>query len=166
MSQPRLTDRQITIRVILALVVLAVIAAYGNDRRKSAAISSSAWDSAATATAQPAKQNYSPPRGPSQSVFCSRWGALLEGGGAIVKSYECSVTPGGVYNVTATIADEAWTSLDYDQRLRLAKALWSGCLKASGVASGDSCYIHLEGEAGEKLGGSGWAGSLIDVSRD
>lgn len=105
--------------------------------------------------------------------FCDAWSAELarDGGSWLVSGTECQGEPGQWYSVTATIPDDVWTPLDYDRRLGLARALWEDYVIAAGrgnLANGsDSCHIQLQGEQGEKLGGSDWIfGSRIDVVRD
>lgn len=105
-----------------------------------------------------------PPR--SVHAACDAFGKKLnsiEGIGSIVKSYTCRGDAGGPYDLDVTITDDSWSQLDYDQRLQLAKSLWNGWVTAADPSKPDSDYIHLIGEAGEELGGSGFAGSLVDV---
>lgn len=49
----------------------------------------------------------------------------VEGIGELVASYQCRRND-SVAHVNFTIRDDAWTSLDYDERLKVAKSLWLG----------------------------------------
>ena len=98
---------------------------------------------------------------------CSNLHTLLADVSSIVGGMECRQIQSDLWSIHYTIRDEAWTSFSYDQRLRLAKGLWASCIKAANMSSKpDSCNITLDGEAGERLGGSSWlAGSMIDVDK-
>lgn len=107
------------------------------------------------------------PASASQKTFCAKWAALLPtNSGAVIASYSCGTSGMGNYTVNVTVRDAAWEYFDYDQRLRLAKAFWNGCIKASRVSNGDYCYVHLIGQGGESLGGSQWPGGTIDVNKE
>jgi hypothetical protein len=60
----------------------------------------------------------------------------------------------------------AWSPAAWDgcrsrtERLKFAKTMW---LHSADKEHSDSDYIHIESEAGEDLGGSDFAGSLINV---
>lgn len=100
---------------------------------------------------------------------CKEFGRGLESlnAGAVLASYNCEQVGSDGVLIHITVRDEAWQSFDYDQRLRLAKALWAGCVKYAHPEQADSCHVKLVGEAGEALGGSNdFAGSIIDVSKD
>jgi len=104
------------------------------------------------------------------SAACAAFGAKLRGVsgvGEIVASYRCSGEDRSIFHVDATIRDEAWTAMTYDQRLSLAHSLWAGAVGAARLEQADSAHVRLVGEQGESLGGSSWlAGSMIDVNKD
>lgn len=156
--------------IIGLILVVAVINAFSSGNRSNAPSSSAPAHLTASQKAAQRKHDEAVAYARTVSGMCKKWGALLRsaGGGAIVASYECRGANGGPYSIHATIRDEAWTVLDYDQRLRLAKSLWEGCVKAAALyENADSCHVKLYGEAGESLGGSNdFAGSMIDVTKD
>jgi hypothetical protein len=99
---------------------------------------------------------------------CNNLHTLLADTGSVVGGMICRQIKSDLWSIHYTIRDAAWTAFTYDQRLQLAKGLWAGCIKAAHMSSKpDSCNITLDGEAGERLGGSSWlAGSMIDVNKD
>lgn len=106
----------------------------------------------------------------SPQGLCDRYKAtLIDATSAItevVGHLDCRASGGG-YHVDVTILDSAWTQLDYDQRLGLAKSLWQACVKTAHPETADRCHVKLIGEQGEPLGGSNdFIGSSIDVNKD
>jgi hypothetical protein len=99
---------------------------------------------------------------------CNNLHHLLADASEIVAGTTCQQLQSELWSIHYTIRDEAWTAISYDQRLGLAKILWCAFIKAADMRSKpDGCNVTLDGEQGERLGGSSWlAGSLIDVSRD
>lgn len=99
---------------------------------------------------------------------CGNLHKLLGDVGDVVAGTTCRQIQTDLWSIHYTIRDAAWTTFSYDQRLQLAQGLWAACVKAANMRSKpDSCNITLDGEAGERLGGSSWlAGSLLDVSKD
>ena len=99
---------------------------------------------------------------------CKEFGSALSiAASAGVLGYRCEGVAKSGYLIHVKISNEAWSPIDYDTRLQIAKNLWNLCVNATQVTSADSCHVRLDGEAGEDLGGSNpFAGSIIDVSKD
>jgi len=100
---------------------------------------------------------------------CKEFGRSLDAihAGNIVSGYDCSTVGGDGYLIHVTMLDDAWSTADYDERLRLAKGLWEMCVRVAHPGMADSCHVKLVGQGGEDLGGSNdFAGSMIDVSKN
>jgi hypothetical protein len=104
---------------------------------------------------------------PSVASACLRMTDTLRSrdpNSTVVASLTCDGVPGDDFSVTCIMRDDAWVVMTHDTRLKLATSMQSAAAHFSGLdENADKARIKLVGEAGESLGGSGFAGSAVSV---